>query len=415
VIVPRRWLVLLGLLLPAWPGTAAARERVVCPTCELRSLAAAVREAGPGDRIRVRAGVYREGEIVVDKPVEIVGEGAPVVDGGGKAEVITVRADDVAIRGLVVRNTGMSFTRDLAGIKVEKARRCRIEGNRLFDTFFGIYLAESADCVVRDNEVRGHAASESFAGNAIHLWNCERMRVAENRVSGHRDGIYLEFVRASRIEGNLSEHNLRYGLHFMFSQDNAYRGNTFRANGAGVAVMYSRGVTMQGNRFADDWGAASYGLLLKDITDSRIAGNVFSRNTVGLHAEGANRVTVEGNEFTRNGWAVRVMANSAAMVFTRNRFTGNTFEVSTNSPHTANTFRENYWSDYRGYDLDRNGIGDVPHRPVRLFSLLVEQYPPAIILLRGPFLELLDLAERVIPILTPAVLADSRPLMRSPE
>ncbi|MBI3629642.1 MAG: nitrous oxide reductase family maturation protein NosD [Candidatus Rokubacteria bacterium] len=384
----------------------------MCPGCELPGLAAAVRRAAPGDRIRVRAGVYRDGAVVVDKPVEIIGEGAPVLDGGREAEGIVVRADDVVIRGLVVRNTGASFMRDLAGIRVEKARRCRIEDNRLLDTFFGVHLAEATECVVRSNEIRAHAASESFAGNAIHLWNCERMTIARNRVSGHRDGIYLEFVRGSRIEGNRSEGNLRYGLHFMFSQDNTYRGNTFRANGAGVAVMYSRGVTMEGNRFADDWGAASYGLLLKDLTDSRIAGNVFERNTIGLHAEGATRVVVEGNTFARNGWAARVLADSA-MTFTRNRFVGNTFDVSTNSAHAASTFRENYWSDYRGYDLDRDGIGDVPHRPVRLFSLLVEQYPPAIILLRGPFLELLDLAERVLPILTPGTLADRRPRMRS--
>lgn len=401
--------IVIGVFAPPVPALD------VCATCEVPSLAAAIRRAAPGERITVRSGVYREHDIVVDKPLEIVGEGWPVVDGAGRSGVLTVRADGVRIRGLVVRGTGTSFTRDRAGIRVERSKGCVIEGNRLLDTFFGIYLAESSGCTVQANEVRGHAASESLSGNAIHLWNCEGMTIRDNRASGHRDGIYLEFVRRSVVEGNVSEGNLRYGLHFMFSAGNVYRGNTFRANGAGVAVMYSRDVTMADNRFADQWGAASYGLLLKDITDSRITGNVFSRNTTGLYAEGANRLQVAGNDFRRNGWAVRVMGDSEGVAFAHNRFVGNTFDVATNSSRSPNSFVENYWSDYRGYDLDGDGIGDVPHRPVRLFSLLIEEYPQAIILLRSPLLELMDLAERVLPVLTPKVLADPRPLTRSPE
>jgi nitrous oxidase accessory protein len=170
---------------------------------------------------------------------------------------------------------------------------------------------------------------------------------------------------------------------------------------------------MRENLFEDNWGAAAYGLLLKDIADSDIWGNRFRRNTTGIFAEGANRVSVTRNRFERNGWALRIMANSMGVVFAQNTFVANTFEVTTNGTRSFNAFLENYWSEYRGYDLGRDGIGDVPHRPVKLFALLVERYPPALILLRSPFLELLDLAERVLPILTPRVLADHRPLMRS--
>jgi len=408
--------VLLGLL-AAGPAAAvsAPATHIVCPDCELRTLTAALARVRPGDRIVLRAGLYRESPVVVDKPVEIVGEGGPVLDGAGEHEILTIRADDVTVRGLVLRNSGTSFTRDLAGIRAEHVRNCQILGNRLERTFFGIYLAETQYCLVKDNEVRGVATSEAFSGNAIHLWNVDRTRLLGNRVSGHRDGIYLEFVRGSLIEGNVSEGNLRYGLHFMYSERNDFRGNRFRANGAGVAVMYSRWVAMLDNRFEDNWGGAAYGLLLKDLSDSRIAGNRFTRNTTGLYAEGANRLVVEGNDFARNGWAVRVMADSLGVVFAHNRFLGNTFEVTTNGSRSYNAFLENYWSDYAGYDLDRDGIGDVPHRPVRLFALLVEQYPPAIILLRSPLIELLDVAERLMPVLTPRLLADRRPLMRSVE
>lgn len=417
---PALWTCLAALVLLGWapageptPGQGGGRSGLtVCATCPITSLADAVRQARPGDRIRLLPGTYREGNVAVDKPLEIVGEGFPVVDGSGRHGIITVRADGVRIRGLVVQRSGTSYTEDLAGIRVEKARACVIEGNRLIDTFFAIYLAEAEQCEVRDNEVRGRAVSEALSGNAVHLWNCADIVVADNRISGHRDGVYLEFVRRSRIIGNTSEGNLRYGLHFMFSEGNEYRGNTFRRNGAGVAVMYSRHTTMLGNRFERNWGPASYGLLLKDINDSRIYRNTFERNTVGVYAEGSNRIEVEQNDFVQNGSAARLLSNTTEIVFSHNNFIGNTFDVTTNSRQSFNSFLENYWSEYRGYDLDRNGIGDVPYRPVRLLSLLVEQYPEAVILLRSPLAQLLDVAERVVPVLTPEVLADSRPLVR---
>jgi nitrous oxidase accessory protein len=371
-----------------------------------------VQQAQPNDRIRIRGGVYREGNIIIDKPLDLVGEGLPVLDGASHDEVLTIRADRVRVSGLVIQNSGVSFSQDLAGIKIEHCHGCVVEGNRLLNNFFAIYLAESSQCVIRDNTIEAKATSEAFSGNAIHLWNSDHTLIADNRLTGHRDGIYLEFVRASSVIGNVSEGHLRYGLHFMFSEGNEYRANTFRHNGAGVAVMYSKGVTMLENRFEDNWGPAAYGLLLKDINDSRIATNVFAQNTVGLYAEGSNRLTVEENDFSRNGWAIRVMANSMAILFTHNNFIANTFDVSTNSSRTFNSFFENYWGQYTGYDLNRDGIGDVPHRPVRLFSMLVEGFPEAILLLRSPLVELLDVAERAMPAFTPQVLADHRPRMR---
>ena len=388
---------------------------VVCPTCTVTSLKKAINRAPAGSRIVVRGGVYRENGIVVDKPLRIAGERWPVVDGSHKGEVITVTADDVWISGLVVRNSGVSFTEDWAGIKVKNARRCLIENNRLLDDFFAIYLAASSDCVVRNNEVLGHAVSEAFSGNAIHLWNCRRITVENNRVSGHRDGLYFEFLHDSTIIGNLSEHNLRYGMHTMYSADNSYRNNTLRDNKAGEVLMYSKHLAVTGNRIENNWGAACDGALLKDLDDSRIEGNLFVHNSVGLYGENSNRNRILDNEFLNNGVAMRVMADSTDNLFSGNAFDANTFDVATNSISTSdNTFTRNYWSAYRGYDLNGDGIGDIPYRPVSLFIVLAENYPAAMFLLRSPFARLLDVAERAFPVLTPKTLADNEPLMERP-
>jgi nitrous oxidase accessory protein len=400
-----------GLLGEAPTGTRAQDTIHVGPAEEVRTLTEALARAGAGGRVVVHPGVYREPTLVVDRPLELVGEGWPVLDGEGKRQILLIRADGVTVQGLVFRDVGVSYVEDRAAVKVEEAEACRIVGNRIENAFFGIYLAETRSCLVAENEIAGQAVKETASGNGIHLWYSRDITIRNNRVSGHRDGIYLEFVEDSRVDGNLSRGHLRYGLHFMFSDGCVYRGNSFVDNASGVAVMYTKRVRMLDNLFQDNWGGAAFGLLLKDITDSEIRGNQFIRNTVAIYSEGSNRLEVVENELRGNGWAVKIMANSQDNWFSRNDFLQNTFDVATNSRRTFSTFRGNYWDDYQGYDLDRDGVGDVPYRPVRLFSLMVEQHEPSLILLRSFFVDLMDLAERVLPSLTPQALRDDEPLM----
>ena len=402
-----------GIALGAQPASAAITV-VVSPDGPVRTLAEGVRRAGAGGRVLVRAGTYREPTVLVDRPLTIVGEGWPTLDGEQARELMRIDADDVTVRGLRFARVGRSMTQDRAAVRVVLRRNCAIVGNRFDDTFFGVYLEKAADCRVTDNVFTGTAVAgmETTAGNAIHLWSARDVLIARNRISGHRDGIYFEFVRQARVEDNVSADNVRYGLHFMYSDSCTYARNTFRQNGAGVAVMYTNTVTMTGNHFLDNHGGATYGLLLKEIGDPVLVGNEFARNTVGLMADGATRLVADHNVFADNGWGVRLMANVQDGRFSANDFAGNTFDVATNGgAGEAAAFDGNWFDDYRGYDLDRDGRGDVPHRPVRLFSLLVARYEAALVLQRSFFVGLLDGAERAIPSLTPRRLADPHPAM----
>jgi len=398
------------------PGAEAATplppvQVVVGPDGDFATLAAALAGAPEGSVVRVRAGVYREGTLTVDRRLHLLGEGFPVLDGEGSHSILVVTADSVTVEGFLFQGAGVSHVRDHAAITVEGAEGCLIRQNRFRDNFFGIYLAKASGCRVQDNDLIASGLRETSSGNGIHLWDTHRVLVERNRVRGHRDGIYLEFARGAVIRENQVEENLRYGLHFMFSDDSFYQGNTFQRNGAGVAVMYSRNVTMAGNRFLDNWGPVSYGLLVKDVQDSLIEANLFRGNTVAIHSEGSDRLVFRLNRLERNGWAVRILANSQDNLFTANNFIENTFDVVTNSRQSFNTFDGNHWSAYRGYDLGGDGTGDVPHRPVRLFSYVVERKPAAMILLRSFFVDILEVAERVLPVLAPEALVDENPRM----
>jgi nitrous oxidase accessory protein len=405
-----------SLLLAFTLGRAADAQQqpvvVVSPSGPVRSISVALTLVRTGGRVIVDSGTYREREIVVTRSVELVGRGRPVLDGQGRHAILTVAADDVTVRGFRLTRVGSSFVEDRAALRVHDVRACAILDNELDDAFFGIYLANVTGCRIERNVLHASGLRETTSGNGIHLWSSRDVLIADNRITGFRDGLYFEFVHDTEVARNRSEGNLRYGLHFMYSDDCRYIGNVFRRNGSGVAVMYTHRVRMTDNRFEANWGSAAYGLLLKEISDARLEHNRFYGNTTGLVADGANRMIADRNDFVGNGWAVRLEASTVDGEITRNNFVANSFDVATNSREPSTVIRGNYWDAYRGYDLNRDGVGDVPFRPVRLFSMIVERHEPALILLRSGFIDLLDVAERVIPALTPATLADERPAMR---
>lgn len=384
----------------------------VCATCPNTSIRKAIALAKPGDSIVVDGGVYREGTIDIKKPISLIGLNNPVLDGQFKGEILNIRSSYVTVQGFTLKDVEVSYLSDNAAIRVAEASHVKVLNNKIENAFFGIYLQRADSCEVRGNVVHGQATTESGSGNAIHLWYCDDIRVQDNKVSGHRDGIYFEFATNSHIQGNLSQGNLRYGLHFMFSDGNVYMGNTFRQNGAGVAVMYTKNIVMQDNLFEDNWGAAAYGLLLKDISRSVIKNNTFKRNTAGIYLEGSSKLDVQKNNFENNGWAVRLLSNCEQDTFRLNNFVGNTFDVATNGNTVLNYFSGNYWDKYNGYDLNKDKTGDVPYRPVSLYSMLVERVPPSVMFMRSFIVDLMDQVERVLPSFIPERLVDANPSMK---
>lgn len=403
---------LLHLMCWLCPALGAATLEVCPDGCAYSSIQQAVDAAAAGDSLLIKPGIYREHLILIDKPLSILGQEGAVVDGQYQGEIFRIRANDVSLSGLEIRHVGTSYTEDQAGIRVEKSKNCQIFNNKLSDTFFGIYLAHASNCEIRNNQVIGKAEKEISSGNAIHLWYCKEITVKDNLAKHHRDGIYLEFVENSHILHNVSEDNLRYGLHFMFSDYDDYLHNTFRRNGAGVAVMFSRHIRMQHNRFEENWGPSAYGLLLKEIYDSEITSNVFRKNTVAIYAESATRIRIAQNDFLQNGWAMKMLGSSMDNTITQNNFISNSFDLATDSRRNHNQYEANYWSEYAGYDLDKDGTGDVPYRPVKLYAFIVGESPATIILLRCLLMDLLNYAEKVMPVLTPQTLLDERPRMK---
>nr|WP_246051431.1 nitrous oxide reductase family maturation protein NosD [Aequorivita sinensis] len=384
----------------------------VCATCPVKSIKEAVKQASEGDTILVKKGVYKEANIKIDKGITLIGEDLPTIDGEEKGEIITIGTDNVTIDGFKIINVGVSYTTDYAAVRVVNSTGFLIQNLELEKLFFGIYLQKSNDGKVLNNKVRGEAVTEFNSGNAVHLWYCKNVEVIGNDVQNVRDGIYLEFSDNITIKDNFSKNNVRYGLHFMFSNNNYVINNTFETNGAGIALMFSKFMQVENNIIQKNWGTAAYGLLLKEVNDAYIKNNLFFENTVGITVEGSNRLEYSNNDFTSNGYALKVKGACYQNHVINNNFLYNSFDISYNGRINDNKFDNNFWSNYTGYDLNKNGIGDVPYRPVKLFSYIVNRTPETIILMRSLFIDIIDFSEKVSPVFTPDDLLDENPKMK---
>lgn len=405
---------LIILCLSLFTSAVGAKTIKVGKDFSVTRIKEAILHSNNGDTILIHTGIYKEGNIIIDRPITLLGVGKPVLDGEFEYEVLSIKSHRVTIKGLTIQNSGRAVMSDPGGIKVYDSKYVTIEGNTLLNNYFGVYLQYATHCNIKNNTIIASQKEENQSGNGIHCWKSDSLQIVGNKVSGHRDGIYFEFVGQSVIWRNIAKNNLRYGLHFMFSHKNAYITNVFKHNGSGVAVMFSKEVVMMNNTFEENWGDAAYGVLFKELSDCYLSGNKFIRNTTGVFFEGSSRIIIEHNLFKANGWGMRLQASCIDNQIVNNSFIGNTFDVSTNGTLTLNHFNNNYWDKYEGYDLNKDKIGDVPYHPLSLYSVIVEKNPPAMLLYRSFMISLLDKSEKVLPSLTPENFVDKHPRMIAP-
>ncbi len=238
-------------------NTADSNTIEVGSTKKLHSIKAAIKISSNGDTIKVDLGVYREKNLIINKSIILIGENYPVIDGEGKYEVVSIKSNYAVIEGFKIINSGYGTLEDPAGIKIYDAHNVTILNNILDNTFFGIYAQYAKNCIIKNNKLKSYGKEEQQIGNGIHCWKSDSMQIIGNTISGHRDGIYFEFVTNSIIWRNTSQQNIRYGLHFMFSHNDSYITNIFKSNGAGVAVMFTNHVKMYNNFFEEKHRHAS--------------------------------------------------------------------------------------------------------------------------------------------------------------
>jgi len=389
------------------------------PVSDVESI---VYAAEPGDVIELPAGVYR-GNLIVRKGVTLDGSAGAVFDGLGEGTVIEVLAGDATIRGCTVRNSGSDVTGEPSGIRVIAAN-ATIESNTIEDALFGIDLREAPDGVIRGNTISGKDLEPGRRGDGIRLWWSHGCTVEGNTVHGSRDMVfwYSENLRITRNNVTGS----RYGLHFMYSHDTVLEGNDLNGNSVGVYLMYSNHITLRGNRMRDNRGASGYGIGLKDCDDIAITGNALLANRVGVYIDNSpssigSTGLFESNMIAFNEIGLLATPNTHDNVFTGNAFVENEAPAATHGRGrlVSNTFARdgvgNYWSDYAGFDLDADGVGDLAYEPRSLFGAMLAREPNLRLFVHSPAQRAIEFTARALPELRPEpTLVDPAPLAEPP-
>lgn len=397
---------LLSLFL-GWSLPASAKEWVVSPGSSYLSLQAVLRRAHPGDTIRVQSGLYR-GPIVVEKSVQLVGQGWPVLDGGGHGTVVRLNAPGTVLKGFVIQNSGDSLTASDAGVLVA-APRCRVEANRLYNVLFGISVQHAPYSLILSNRLRGKPLPPPRRGDLIRLWYSDYVTLKGNRASEGRD-IVLWFSKRLRVRENEIFHS-RYGLHFMYCDEAVLERNRLYQNSVGVYLMYSARLRLQHNWIVNNRGPSGYGLGLKDVREVHIRENVIGDNRSGLFLEGATGI-FEGNLIAYNDIGMTCLPSAQGNLFRENSLVENGSQVIVGGQGSlaTNRWEGNFWSDYRGYDANGDGIGDQPYRVMRTFERLADHYPALHLFAYSPSAEALEVASRMFPLFAPQpILEDARP------
>jgi nitrous oxidase accessory protein len=366
-----------------------------------------------GGTLVVESGDYA-GDLVLDRPLTLVGRGRPRLVGSGHGSVLRVRGADVTIEGFDVDGRGGGdLGRDSSGIHVS-GPRVVIRDCRISNAIFGIYLREAPGAVIERCGVRGIPGKDpGEKGSGIHVWNTQGFRLAGNEIVDVRDGFYVQSSSHGTITGNVAR-DLRYGLHYMFSDDNVFEDNLFERGAAGAALMYSKRIVFRRNRFLHNRGFASVGLLFKACDDVVAEDNLVADNARGIFLEGSYRDTFRRNVVAGSDAAIVLYDSAGGIRFEGNSFVGNLTPLSLVGRRTDAVFDGNYWSANDEPDLDGDGVSDRPYRLTSVFDHLRGNLTAADLMAQGMAAAALAVAEQAFPVLRAVPVEDHAPLVRPP-
>ena len=376
------------------------------------ALQQAIAGAAPGDVLILAPGRY-EGAVTIDLSVTVMADGQAVIDGLGQGTVITITAADVTVRGLTVTGSGMKGETLDAGIKIVKlADRATVEGNLVQGNLHGIDVHGGIDAHVVGNTIEGTQHPRmNDRGNGIYIWNSPGALVEGNSVRWGRDGIFANASKKDTLRNNTFR-DLRFAVHYMYTNDSEVSGNISIGNHLGFAIMFSNRVEVKDNLSLGD---REYGVMLNYANNADVSGNLVRGGAKKcLFIYNAHKNLIYRNRFQGCGIGIHFTAGSERNVLTENAFIVNREQVKyVGTRHIEWSFegRGNYWSDHPAFDLNGDGIADSVFRPNDLMDHILWSQPATALLTGAPAVQLVRWSQKNFPATLPGGVLDSVPLM----
>lgn len=374
-------------------------------------LAAALATAEAGDVIILAPGRY-DGPVTLAKSITLRGERGAVIDAGGRGSVVLVDAADVTVEGLHLTGSGRTHEPIDAGVKLtQKARGAKVIGNDLTDNLVGIDIHGARDALVKGNRIEGlRLARMNDRGNGIYVWNAPGAQVIDNEVRYGRDGIFSNVSKRNVFRGNLFR-DLRFAVHYMYTNDSLVEDNISIGNHLGFALMYSDRITAKGNISIKD---RDYGVMLNYTKGSDIYANaVMGGAGKCTFVYNSHRNLIAENSFVGCDIGVHFTAGSERNTITGNAFVSNRTQVKyvgTRDVEWSHDGRGNYWSDHPAFDLDGDARADSAYRPNDMMDHILWSQPAAKLLLGAPAVQLVRWSQSQFPAARTGGVVDSHPL-----
>jgi nitrous oxidase accessory protein len=364
-------------------------------------------------------GLYRA-DIAVHRSVTLRGDGSAVLEGLGDGDVLSIDSDDVSVENLFVRHSGHRQTTEDAGIRA-KGSRVRIADVRVDDALFGITLGPCKHCLIEHSRVQGLAGADvELQGDGIKLWESDDSLVKSSVVEGARD-VVVWYSRRVTLDGN-TVRRCRYGTHLMYAHDSLVENSRLLDNVVGIFSMYRSRLHVVCNVLAGALGAAGLGIGFKESDGVELSSNWIVGNTTGVYLDRtphtpSQAVTFRRNMIALNEVALGFLGSEAGLSFEGNDFHENVALVDYDAegdPLQAR-FAHNHWSEYAGYDLNGDSVGDVPFE-LKQLSRELGDATPALRLFQGTVaFAMIDAISHVAPVLSSRVLlTDPSPAENSP-
>ncbi len=400
--VEKRGAIFALSLLLLLPNLLFAEEQA--PLTPLQPL---IDAASRGDTIIPPPGVYA-GPVIIDEGITLDGQNKVTIDGGGKGSIIYLDTDGASIRNLRLINSGESHNDIDSAIQV-RGNFNVIKDNVIEDTLFGIDLGQAENNIIRRNKISSKKTEIGMRGDAIRLWYSFNNKIVDNEIVDSRDFVVWysndNIIRGNRVSGG------RYSLHFMYSRYNLVENNHFFNNSTGIFLMYSDGLVIRNNYIASATGAAGVGIGFKETSDITIENNQIFYCATGLYIDVSpydpeTTNVMKDNVIAFNGIAVRFLNDWKGNQFSGNNFKGNITQVVVSGGGSANRneWQGNYWDDYEGFDIDKDGTGDTPYELYAYADRLWMDVPQAQFFMGSIFLEVIDFLERLAPFSEPKLL-----------
>ncbi len=379
----------------------------------------AIDNAPEGSILKLPAGVYK-GNIVINKPLTIIGkEDGVIIDGGGEGSVIKTTGSFITLKNLRVTNSGALHHQLDAAIAMQSGKHCEISNITIDDCLFGIDLQMISNSIISNNYITSKDFDLGLRGDGLRLWYSNDNLVKANTLFKSRDMV-VWYSHGNLIEENHGEWG-RYSLHFMYAGKNWVKNNTYKFNSVGIFFMYSQDTIATGNVVQSSLGATGMGIGLKDVSNFTIEDNTIIYCAQGLYVDRSpfepdTNNWIIGNKILYNSEAIHFHSLSENNIIKDNKIMGNIEDIvndSRGAKTNENDIVGNYWDNYAGFDRDGDNIGDTPHQVYQYADQLWVYNPNVKFFYGSPVISLLNFLAKLAPFTKPIfLLEDEKPKVR---